>query len=221
MQIKSGTNNFRGSAFELLHERAAADAELLRAARHAEGDWRYNQYGGTLGGPIVRNKLFFFASYEGTRDQQTLNRTVSVPTAALRRGDLSASPTPIYDPFTGNPNGSGRTAVRGNNISRRAHRSDGATAARAPAAAQPAPPRRRNEQLLRAGAVRAEPLDARHEGELERHRKLNLFGRFSVLDFFTENGTNFGKELQGSRSAAATPAPEGEHLQRLGRRDLH
>ena len=72
-------------------------------------------HGGTPGGPIIHNKLSS-SSYEGTRDQQTLNRTVSVPTAALRRGDLSASPTPIYDPFTGNANGSACIPFAGNII---------------------------------------------------------------------------------------------------------
>ena len=49
----------------------------------------------------MRNKLFYFGSYEGTRDKQNATRTISVPTEALRRGDLSASATPIYDPATG------------------------------------------------------------------------------------------------------------------------
>src|SRR4029453_18184876 len=79
-------------------------------ATQPKGKWKYNQYGGTWGGPIVHNKVFYFVSYEGTRDQQNLTRTLSVPTAAVRSGDLRASATPIYDPFTGNAYGSGRTA---------------------------------------------------------------------------------------------------------------
>ena len=169
-QIKSGTNNFHGSAFEYYTNEQLRTQNYFAPPGTPKGDWQYNQYGGTMGGPIVHNKLFYFGSYEGTRDQQSLTRTLSVPTAALRRGDLSASPTPIYDPFTGNPNGSARIAVYGQHHSRRAHRSDGAAAAGAPAAAQP-PHHGRNEQLLRAGAVRAEPLDPRHEGQLGRQRE--------------------------------------------------
>ena len=80
---------------------------------------RQNQFGGTLGGPIVRNKLFFFGSYQGTFDKQLAQRFGTVPTAAMRNGDFSASPTPIYDPATGNAaTGAGRTAFAGNIIPR-------------------------------------------------------------------------------------------------------
>ena len=68
-------------------------------------------FGGTLGGPIVRNKLFFFVSDETTR-QRTFNGNaqgqtgtsgfVSLPPADLRRGDFSGTGTAIYDPLTGN-----------------------------------------------------------------------------------------------------------------------
>ena len=52
--------------------------------------------------------------------------------------------------------------------------------------------------------------------------RMNVFGRFSVLDFFTENGTNFGRELQGQALGSSNPGTgDGQHLQRLGRRYLH
>ena len=92
VQIKSGTNNLHGSAFEYHTNEQLRTQNYFAPPGTPKGNWQYNQFGGTLGGPIVRNKAFFFASYEGTRDEQTLNRTVSVPTAALRRGDLRASP---------------------------------------------------------------------------------------------------------------------------------
>ena len=70
----------------------------------------YNQYGGTVGGPIKKDKVFYFASYEGTGDHRTVQRTVTVPTPAMKKGDFSESTTPIYDYTTGNPqNGTGRT----------------------------------------------------------------------------------------------------------------
>lgn len=114
--IKSGTNEFRGSAFEYhYNERLKARPYFLPASEE-KPKARQNQFGGTLGGPIVRNKLFFFGSYEGTYDRQKAQRFGTVPTAAMRRGDFSASPNPIYDPLTGAANGSGRTAFGGNII---------------------------------------------------------------------------------------------------------
>ena len=68
-----------------------------------------NQFGGSLGGPIVKNSLFYFGSYEGSLNRQLGATFVTVPTAAVRAGDMSGSPNPIYDPLTGNADGTGRT----------------------------------------------------------------------------------------------------------------
>jgi hypothetical protein len=114
--IKSGTNQFRGSAFEYHFNEALKAKPYFLPAGQDKPDVTQNQFGGTLGGPIVRNKLFFFGSYEGTHDRQLATRFGTVPTAAMRRGDLSASTTPIYDPLTGAANGSGRTPFAGNII---------------------------------------------------------------------------------------------------------
>ena len=62
--------------------------------------FRHNQFGGTIGGPIKKNKVFYFVSYEGTRLLQGNSLLAQVPTAAMRAGDLSGSPTSIYDPLT-------------------------------------------------------------------------------------------------------------------------
>jgi hypothetical protein len=114
--IKSGTNNFRGSVFEYHFNEALKAKPFFLPAGQDKPDVSQNQFGGTLGGPIVRNKLFFFGSWEGTYDRQLATRFGTVPTAAMRRGDFSASPTPIYDPLTGAANGSGRTPFPGNII---------------------------------------------------------------------------------------------------------
>jgi hypothetical protein len=114
--IKSGTNQFHGSAFEYHYDQNLKAKPFFLPAGQPKPDALENQAGGTLGGPIQRNRLFFFGSYQGTFDRQTSQRFGTVPTAAMRAGDLSASPTPIYDPLTGNANGTGRTAFDGNII---------------------------------------------------------------------------------------------------------
>jgi outer membrane receptor protein involved in Fe transport len=116
--IKSGTNQLHGSAFEYFYNEALKSRPYFLPATERKPDASQHQFGGTLGGPIVRNKLFFFGSYQGTFDKQIAQRFGTVPTAAMRNGDFSASPTPIYDPQTGNANGTGRTPFQGNVIPR-------------------------------------------------------------------------------------------------------
>ena len=201
-QIKSGTNNFRGSMFEYHTNEKLRTQNYFAPPGTPKGDWQYNQYGGTLGGPIIHNKFFFFGSYEGTRDKQSLTRTLSVPTEAVRRGDLSAGPAPIYDPFTGNPNGSGRTPFAGNIIP--ADRID--PTARQLLGLLPLPnlPGETNNYFVQAPFVLNRwTLDTKLNWSASE--KLNVFGRFSVLDFFTENGTNFGKDLQGQPLGSSNP----------------
>ena len=109
VQIKSGTNGFHGSAFEFHNSNATKAKPFFLPAGERKPKAIFNQMGGTIGGPIVRNKLFFFGSYEGTWDRQFASRIETLPTAAIRRGDMSASPTLIYDPTTGTAAGTGRT----------------------------------------------------------------------------------------------------------------
>ena len=63
----------------------------------------YNEYGGAVGGPIKKNKLFYFVSYEGTGDHRNVQTFATVPLPAMLKGDLSASTTPVYDPLSGDP----------------------------------------------------------------------------------------------------------------------
>jgi opacity protein-like surface antigen len=94
---RSGANEFRANVFEFgRHDRF--DARNYFAPKDQPVPYlRQNQFGGTIGGPIVRNSTFFFASYEGQRGRRSLTRTFSVPAAAVRAGDFSALGT-ICDP---------------------------------------------------------------------------------------------------------------------------
>ncbi len=100
--VKSGSNQFHGVVFEFLRN-SDLDANnfFTNAAGRSRAPFHQNQFGGVLGGPIVRNKTFFFADYQGTRISQLSGSSISdVPPGALRTGDFSSVSTIIYDPGT-------------------------------------------------------------------------------------------------------------------------
>ncbi|MPY88825.1 MAG: TonB-dependent receptor [Luteitalea sp.] len=113
--LKSGTNEFRGSAFTFGNT-AATVARNAFSALPEPPDTSYFQAGFTLGGPILRNKLFFFGDYMRTIDDSGRITRATLPEAQFRNGDFSGAPTIIYDPATGNPDGTGRTPFPNNRI---------------------------------------------------------------------------------------------------------
>jgi Carboxypeptidase regulatory-like domain len=103
---RSGTNSLHGSAFEFLRNTVLDAKNFFSPTRLP---YIQNQFGGTLGGPIIKNKLFFFGYYEGGRQVQGLPAYYQVPTAAERGGDFTGNgpdgvtPLPLlYDPTTYN-----------------------------------------------------------------------------------------------------------------------
>jgi len=96
---KSGSNQFHGSAFEYFENN---DLNARNFFAKGPTPLRYNQPGGTLGGPILRNKLFFFFSYQNTINPSTTVSTDTVPAAAARAGNFTGLPT-VTDPLTGQP----------------------------------------------------------------------------------------------------------------------
>ena len=96
---RSGANAFRGTLFEFLRDDAFDSPNYFRPVGEPVPPLRQNQFGGTLGGPIVRNRSFFFASFERLRLERSLTRAFSVPSMAERAGNFAGF-APICDPLT-------------------------------------------------------------------------------------------------------------------------
>ena len=194
VQIKSGTNQLRGSAFEYHFNEKMRAKNYFTPAGTAEGKWLENQFGGTLGGPIRRNKLFYFLSYEGTRQDRQVPRTVSVPTLAVRNGDFNATGTTVYDPRTGNPDGTGRTAFPGNVIPQ--DRISGVAKKLIAHWPEPNLPGEMNNYFVQPRFLfNRWTIDSKVNWNATD--RLQIFGRYSQLDFFQSSETVLGPQLQG------------------------
>lgn len=118
---KSGTNEFHGNAFHYHDNQRLYARNYFLAPTQDKPVAISNIYGGTFGGPIIKNKWFFFGGYEATVRRQGANRQDTVATAEQRAGNFGALAgtnfgTTIYDPSTGLANGTGRTAFTNNVI---------------------------------------------------------------------------------------------------------
>ena len=125
VQVKSGTNRFSGSVFDHATDYRMKAKNFFLPVGTSKGTGSTHSYGGTLGGPLKKDKLFFFASVERNRQRAYAgnplsnigaNGLVSLPTPAMRTGDFAGSNTVLYDPRTGTATGTGRTPFPGNTI---------------------------------------------------------------------------------------------------------
>ena len=100
--LKSGSNDLHGNAFEFIRDDALDANSWANNRNNAEkNDLRQNIFGGTLGGPIVQNRIFFFTDYQGVRQETGGTALRTLAPAEWRTGDLSSITTPIIDPVTG------------------------------------------------------------------------------------------------------------------------
>ena len=111
VQTKSGTNDLHGSAFEFRRTGwGQARNPFTQPPDRPLPATKWNQFGGSLGGPLIKNRLFFFGDYQGTRRSNGASARLNVPTALVRSTcldpavpfcDFSEYPQPIFDPATG------------------------------------------------------------------------------------------------------------------------
>ncbi len=100
---KSGSNSFHGSVYEFFRNASLDARNFFSRPGSAKPQYQQNQFGASFGGPIKRDRLFFFADYEGYRKRQgTFASVNTVPTVAIRGGDFS-NVRPIFNPFSVRP----------------------------------------------------------------------------------------------------------------------
>lgn len=126
VQTKSGTNQIHGSLFEFLQNDIFQARDPFNQGIHAPGtpapahrgipELRWNQFGGSLGGPIKKDKAWWFFDYQGNRENLGGSTETRVPTAAERQGSLADLGVNIYNPATGNADGTGRQIFIGAQI---------------------------------------------------------------------------------------------------------
>ncbi len=193
VQTRSGTNTVRGSLFEFFQNDKFQSRNPFTQFQADPLTGRFlpetsrHQFGGSAGGPLVRNRWFIFGDYQGTRATQGGSRLLTVPTAAARTGNLSAYGVNIYDPATGQQ-------FPGNVIPQ------GRLSAQAQALLNliPTPNAEGRDNGTRDNYVAAgsesfneNSFNVRVDGRLSD--SLNTFGRFSVGDFFRDGPTSFGQ----------------------------
>jgi outer membrane receptor protein involved in Fe transport len=192
VQTKSGTNAMHGSGFWFNRNDSTQARNPFTQFQKDPQTGRYipetshNQFGGSVGGPIQRNRWFFFGDYQGTRDKQGGSALLTVPTEAARTGNLSAYGVNIYDPATGQQ-------FPGNVIP--SHHLSPQALAILNLIPKPNAPGRDNgirDNFVANGieTFHENSYDLRLDGRLSD--KVNTFGRYSRGKFFRDGPTAFG-----------------------------
>lgn len=206
-QTKSGSNQLHGSAFWFRRDQHLAARDPFAQAQPIAGSngvfippTLWNQFGGSLGAPIQKDKTFVFMDYQGSRQKNGGSQLVRVPTAAERSGDLSDLGVNIYDPCAGtncNVLPANRVQFPGNVIpTNRISPQASALLSYIPlpniAGATGAAP---NYNASGVGVLQNDSFDVR----VDRYQtqKLHMFGRYSLLQVDQTNPGAFGLEAGG------------------------
>jgi hypothetical protein len=209
-QTKSGTNSLHGSLFEFRRSDATQARDPFTQIKRDPVTGRFipsskwNQFGGSIGGPIIKDKLFFFGDYQGTRRTTGASVQTSVPTDLVRATCLSAAGScnlsqylqagqgQVFDPTTGAPGGVGRTPFAGNlvPVSRLS------PIAQKILAALPAPnagaPGAIANNFVASGSGLYDDDAFNIRVDHQTTQKLHVFGRYSLADFRLSGAPIFG-----------------------------
>ncbi|MGH9800689.1 MAG: carboxypeptidase regulatory-like domain-containing protein, partial [Blastocatellia bacterium] len=203
ISTRSGTNDLHGSAFLFRQNDVLQARNPFSQSRKDPLTGKFvpdtlrNQFGGALGGPIIKDRLFVFGDYDGLRSKTGGSKLLTVPTAAARTGDLSAYGVNIYDPATSvfDSNGAltARTQFTGNKIPTARLSAQALNVIRL--IPLPNAPGRLNgttDNYVASGSegFNKDSFDVR--ADYRATEKLSMFGRYSYADFARNGPTAFG-----------------------------
>src|SRR5262245_28067236 len=205
--LKSGTNALKGSVFLFGNNQSTVSPGYFTQTTPPGS---YVQSGFTLGGPIQKNKFFFFGDYQHIRDNAGRTTRSVIAPMAYRNGDFSASPTRVYDPATGNPDGTGRTPFPNNIVpADRISPIAKAILAKIPAPNIDAAPGQPNYQLDYSRLKNTDSFDTKLNVQMSQSDQIS--GRFSFLRPKLTDPAEFG-EFGGSKQGS----PSGNGFSGVG-----
>jgi len=205
LSVRSGSNVTSGALFHYHQGNWSQARNFFLPANQQNPKYVSNQYGGRLGGAIIKNKLFYFGSWEDSKDRRFAGSLQTVPTAIMRTGNLSTSNLPVYDPATGAANGTGRQPFAGNIIpASRIHPTAALLMQRLPQENNPAPNGIPNNNYFALGqaAFDRRTIDSKFNYNISD--RWTAFARLSWLDFDLTAPTAFG-EIGGGPIAFGNP----------------
>jgi len=192
VQTKSGTNELHGSIFEFRQNDVLQARNPFTQFQKDPLTGKFipdslkNQFGGSIGGPIIKDKFFYFGDYQGTRSKTGGSRLLTVPTNAARTGDLSGYGVNIYDPqtglqFPGNMIPAGRQSQQAQNLLKLI-----------PAPNAPGTDNGTRNNYVASGSevFNNDTFDVRIDSRLSGN--LNLFGRYSFANYKRNGAQAFG-----------------------------
>lgn len=204
VQTKSGTNDLHGAIFENHSNQHLKAKPFFIPPGAVKPKLVYNEFGGAVGGPIKKEKLFYFVSFERNTDRETAAQFTTVPTAAIKSGNMSGSNNPIYDPLTGDAAGAGRTPLAGNIVpASRISKITRFLSDKTPLPNVPGDPLTQNYYATASYIFDRNRLDSKVNWNAG---KLTMFGRLGFLRYNMSNPPVFG-DMGGTQTSDTAGNP--------------